>query len=107
MNQFLIKIHVITRSSRKAFMLIKPWSNDLTIHHNVHSPNNMFGDIGWNLLGSKTSQHFIQHFYCPQIFSEMLDREKSVGTTELHYNTKKWHHVLAILKSFFRPMSVG
>ena len=28
-------------------------------------------------------------------------REKSVGTTELHYSTKKRYHVLTILKSFF------
>ena len=27
--------------------------------------------------------------------------EKSVGTTELHYSTKKRYHVLTILKSFF------
>ena len=28
-------------------------------------------------------------------------REKSVGTTELHYSRKKRYHVLTILKSFF------
>ena len=27
--------------------------------------------------------------------------EKSVGTTELHYSTKKWYHVLDIRKSLF------
>ena len=27
--------------------------------------------------------------------------EKSVGTTELHYSTKKWEHSLSILKAFF------
>ena len=32
--------------------------------------------------------------------------EKSVGTTELHYSTKKRYHVLTILKSFFRPTLV-
>ena len=29
------------------------------------------------------------------------DLEKSVGTTELHYSTKKWEHCFSILKAFF------
>ena len=32
--------------------------------------------------------------------------EKFVGTTELHYNTRRWEHSLSILKSFFRPTLV-
>ena len=32
--------------------------------------------------------------------------EKSVGTKELHYDTKKWEHSLSTLKSFFRPTLV-
>ena len=27
--------------------------------------------------------------------------EKSVGTTEVHYSTKKWKHSFSILKAFF------
>ena len=29
--------------------------------------------------------------------------EKSVGTRELHYSTKKREHSFSILKAFFRP----
>ena len=32
--------------------------------------------------------------------------EKSVGTTELHYSTKKREHCFSILKAFFRPTLV-
>ena len=32
--------------------------------------------------------------------------EKSVGTTELHYSTKKQEHSFSILKSFFHPTLV-
>ena len=32
--------------------------------------------------------------------------EKSVGTIELHYSTKKRHHVLSILTSFLPPTLV-
>ena len=32
--------------------------------------------------------------------------EKSVGTTELHYSTKKRKHSFGILKAFFRPTLV-
>ena len=32
---------------------------------------------------------------------DFYESEKSIGTTELHYSTKKRHHVLGILKSSF------
>ena len=32
--------------------------------------------------------------------------EKSVGITELHYSTKKWYHVLGILKKFLHSTLV-
>ena len=41
------------------------------------------------------TEHFYQYKLIPGI------REKSVGTTELHYCTKKRYHVLTILKSLF------
>ena len=33
-------------------------------------------------------------------------REKSVGTTELQYSTKKGKHSFSVLKAFFRPTLV-
>ena len=37
------------------------------------------------------------------IYVERERREKSVGTTELHYSTKKRKHSFSILKAFFVP----